>query len=491
MIKRFKDFILEKKLYLFDDFREVLSNMDSPLSKVVLDLDSSDYNWVYNFLNYSDELGYVYFTLDKKFNDVKIEVIQPNNYLWEWNIDRDEFKYLLDDTYTGFIVGYDFNFESGDILDLKDVIVLGDNFKVYAFTHNKFPNKIGVISSSSAKILNLGKNKVSVGKAIRDILKKSNKSFTDKELEDFVNEYKSKSEIKNNILDRFDIVDGEDIRHWYLTDNNENVSTSTLQNSCMNGEEANRYLDIYVENPGIIRLLILKNISGDKIIARALLWKLSDGRIFMDRIYYSNDYQVNLFINYARENNFLYKKVQSSSDDGILDSKGDEVGYLYVDLDRVYFDYYPYMDTMKYLDESKYKISNQKGFGMGVLESTEGERGACVNCNGMGRETCYNCDGDGTVECGECGNSGSVSCPECYGEGRFECGTCEGYGEIDDEEGEEGDKIECPDCSGSSYIKCEDCGGGGEVSCPECDGDTTISCYRCDGRGDIDCGSCN
>ena len=98
----------------------------------------------------------------------------------------------------------------------------------------------------------------------------------------FNNAVKSKRE---NIFKDFKIVKDEDIRKYYLYESYES-DNHTLGGSCMRYEKCQKYLDIYVKNPEVCQLLILKSDDDkDKIKGRALIWKLTNGEYYMDRIY--------------------------------------------------------------------------------------------------------------------------------------------------------------------------------------------------------------
>jgi hypothetical protein len=95
--------------------------------------------------------------------------------------------------------------------------------------------------------------------------------FQQQSIEVFVNKYKAivrgEREFRN-----FEIVEGEDIRRWYLTDKY-NEGRGTLGGSCMQYRECQRYLDIYVNNPDKVKLCILKTDNGQKLKGRALVWQ--------------------------------------------------------------------------------------------------------------------------------------------------------------------------------------------------------------------------
>jgi hypothetical protein len=66
------------------------------------------------------------------------------------------------------------------------------------------------------------------------------------------------------------------------------------------------WLQIYIDNPQTVKLLILKSENtDDKIVGRALLWKLDDGRTMMDQIYTSRDSDTRVFKEYATAKGYV------------------------------------------------------------------------------------------------------------------------------------------------------------------------------------------
>ncbi len=174
-----------------------------------------------------------------------------------------------------------------------------------------------------------------VGKVVRKL---SGSKFPDKVIERFVNEFKSFFDFKFGLNGRFEIVSGEEIRFYYL-DKNYVSSVGQLGNSCMRYAQCQKYLDIYVENPKVCKLLILRDDpNSDKISGRALIWTTSDrdSVIYMDRAYTSKDADSNLMYKYAEEkgweSNFSYNRT--------------------VQLEKCDFDHYPYMDTFCVLNKN-------------------------------------------------------------------------------------------------------------------------------------------
>lgn len=255
------------------------------------------------------------------------------------------------------------------------------------------------------------KSEVKIGRFIRSLLSKTRNSYSDKDIEEFVNSYKSILTYTKEGLKNFKLVSGEKIKKYY--DGQNYMPGGDLANSCMKHKRCQKYFDIYTKNPDVCQLLILKDKDDDsKIQGRALVWKTNKG-MYMDRIYSTSQFIDKLFLKYADEKNWI------TYNEGKNENKSDE---LKVKIDFVKFKYYPYMDTFDHL---YYK----KGF-LAMNDNSSGKHWELSNTNG-GRE------GD-DVKCDMCGDSEKIVCDLCDG-------------------------------SGSSYGgKCHDCDGEGEVDCNDC-----------------------
>jgi len=183
----------------------------------------------------------------------------------------------------------------------------------------------------------------SFGRWVRHYLKDVlNLTFNDKDVEELVNDYKSIYDIIFSNNYEFKLVKGEEIRENYLV-KNYLLESGQLGNSCMRYEKCQKYLNIYIENPNVCSLLVMK--SGDKVKGRALVWKLEDGKTFMDRVYTIYDSDVKLFENWASTNNIDLSRSSFTSN-------------ISVKLEKSNFDFYPYMDTLKYLNRDENTLSN-------------------------------------------------------------------------------------------------------------------------------------
>lgn len=185
-----------------------------------------------------------------------------------------------------------------------------------------------------------------------------------KDIESFVNLYKAVySEEEKFML--FGVVRGNQISFLYNCNNYEMTnSDSSLSNSCMKRVPA-YYFDIYTKNTEKVGMVVYYNNNNHmKIKGRAILWKLDShpGRYFMDRVYTDDYSDEQLFVNYAKSKNWMYKKSQSmGSEIRIVDPEtGDSGSYddLWVRLNNIDYNSFPYCDTMTYFNPITNIISN-------------------------------------------------------------------------------------------------------------------------------------
>lgn len=195
-------------------------------------------------------------------------------------------------------------------------------------------------------------------------------SINDSDVETFTNLFISM--VKDNKSDensKIEEVKGGDIRFWY-NKNNYQSKMGKLGNSCMSASDPD-FFDIYAMNENI-SLLILKN-NSDKLIGRALLWHLDDGKKFMDRIYTANDYDDNLFIDYAVKNGIIYRN--TSSENIKYFNSYEEISHPKLEITLKYskFRYYPYIDTLCYLTDDRKLINYKSDDIIGVFKDVGGE----------------------------------------------------------------------------------------------------------------------
>ena len=524
MLKSYKDFLLllEANMKYSEDFRRILSKMKSPIAKDLMEIEGTEVDTKFNYFKPTDSNSKVFYTRDDKFkpgsDENKYRIIDTgDSFTGAWT-DMQAKLGMIEPDENGEYPKIEFscppNGTIGKIVNSLPHPSAGYDV-CYFLSDNGEKCMIG--SNGLEKIKTdfplVQKDDMNVGRIVRQVLSKKDKKYTDKEIEDFVNDWKSTYDEVKYGFGRFELVTGDMIKYWYLVDNYMDVC-GTLGGSCMRHEKCQRYLNIYTDNPEQISLLVLKSEDenfSDKCVGRAIVWKgiEMDGTVgvFMDRIYTSKDSDVNLFKNYATKMGWYYKEEQDASENCNIVSPNGEVikdVLLYIKLDKGDFSRYPYMDTMKSLDPYSGRLKNTRDYDY-WLEETDGGNGTCDNCGGEGRVDCPNCDGDGEVECSECDGHGEIRCDNCGGEGEFDCGECEGTGEEEcrtcdgsgkeecttcggDGKNDEGE--ECSDCNGSGNQECSDCDGKGNVDCSSCDGDGRTQCDECRGDGENECSYC-
>ena len=212
------------------------------------------------------------------------------------------------------------------------------------------------------------RNEIRVGKIVRSLLKISGENFSDRQIEDFVNKFKATVDsMEDSSFDRFEQVSGEDILKYYNINNYEDFDEGQLGHSCLNNKP-HEIFDMYVMNPNVVKLVILKAPGSDKIVGRALLWQTNEG-LFMDRIYTSKDSDVALFKMYAGSIDAWNKELQTSSYKYRSDfhyffqiEKNGEMkkGDLIVQLDDYSFTKYPYLDTFCYYNTETGQLCNDR-----------------------------------------------------------------------------------------------------------------------------------
>ena len=186
------------------------------------------------------------------------------------------------------------------------------------------------------------RTELGVGRFATKISQKAGKNFTPVQINTFVDKFKAYMDFQTTKKDKFEVVQGEDIRKWYDEYTYEDPEYH-LNNSCMRYSRCQRYLNIYVENPNQVTMVIMKGTDPNKIIGRALIWKLKDGTYYLDRPYTNNDEDLNLFKEWGRSKGYSVYGA---------DYKNKEVV-----LDKADFQYYPYMDTFKWLNRGQNLLS--------------------------------------------------------------------------------------------------------------------------------------
>ena len=551
-IINYVEFITESKLMLLLEanieytnvFKEILNEIDSPISKKLLNLSGQEVDINRNYMTIDiDKEDSVVFLPDDKFKKLPIIVEDPGHSysgLAKKAMDNDLYPIKnIRVPNSGQIV------EIVKELDKEELDKLFSGSNPVPITHIRWKDSQGegemfytteelVRDTSSIK-----SSDVKVGRFVTNLLTKAGIEFKPKEIEEFVDKYKSALKLKKESFNRFEIVKGEDIRKWYFKDNYKSED-GTLGSSCMRYAKCQKFLDIYVENDSVSLIILKSKTDNEKIIGRALLWDATlvndtedteDSDIkFMDRIYINDSADTEFFIQFAIKNGFYYKKKQDYSATPLVFNKkilSDDESLIKVSISSGDYNYYPYIDTVKFYDSEDGILTNDDSDGYEYeLTDTDGGNGSCSECGGCGNVECSNCDGDGSASCDDCNGNGNVECSDCDGYGEIDCNNCDGDGETQcsecdgagnveceecdgsgkDSEGDdceycddgrlecsscEGEgREECSDCDGSGKNSCRECGGDGQVECQECYGRGENECHRCDGSGRVDCYEC-
>lgn len=489
MIKSFNQFLLslnESILNYLPNFSGILKMMSSPIAKDLLDLRGSDLKITTNFISSGDD-DFVSFIPDSKSDDVKTlaEITGLDGFITNVPVyeiyglnkatpkigDKIYFIGPLDDSfkkvnqYWYMTTPLHYKTLSGEDLILDE------------------PYKKVSTKEISEVITKAKAQQMKVGRLAKKLLSLVDKKYKDSDIENFVNEFKSKIELSKNAFRNFSLVSGDEIKEWYHYSKYYEETKGSLHSSCMRYDECQEYFDIYTENPDVCKLLICKSdFDNTKITGRALVWKLNTGETFVDRVYYSNQHDIDLFNEYAKSMGWIYKNKNSRI---MLGESQHITSSLIVKLTEYDCEKYPYLDTLMYLSEDGLLTSNGSGNEDKELTSTDGSySNGCEYCNGEGTVECNDCEGDGAVECGTCDGNGSTDCEVCDGNGDIECDECEGSGKNPENEDED-----CSSCDGNGENKCKECDGG-SIDCEDCDGGN-VECSSCEGTGTVDCYECS
>ena len=155
---------------------------------------------------------------------------------------------------------------------------------------------------------------------------------------------------------------------------------------------------------------MLVYLNGENLLlGRAIIWKMDESpceaTYFMDRVYTCQDSDYFKFVNYAKEQGWLYKKYNGacSERENILFIYNDKpiYGEVKVKLDGN-FQKYPFVDTLLYLSHDKDELSNLSSKRCFELsDADDHKKDKCFGCGGKIIDDAGNlCDycGDGHVE---------------------------------------------------------------------------------------------
>lgn len=372
--------ILEGKMVFSQKFIELVNNIysrtdDQSVRNLAQDIFENENRFVNinsNYIDISDDPKMVWFTPDDKVN-------------------KDEILYRLKrNVNSGVLSSEDPTLLNRlgitEHIDWVDINILYEfDFKVLKkIGHDSYPsfnfylveldngNKSVFYSESKdsvdpllpSKTISKSKTKVRFGRFLNAFLEAIGAKYTSATIEKFVNLFQSEVELENNAMSFFRLVKGNEIKKWYLSSSYA-ANSGQLGNSCMRYSKCQSYFDIYTGNPEVCSLLIYE--KDDKLLGRALVWTLSDGRRYMDRIYTIKDNLDILFVRWADENKVIYNST----------------GQMFVklsikwDIDFIINEEieFPYMDTfMYYKPDESYLTNRIKGITRPylALDNTDG-----------------------------------------------------------------------------------------------------------------------
>jgi hypothetical protein len=235
---------------------------------------------------------------------------------------------------------------------------------------NDFEQNVFDFLFSNTKTWEKSRNQIKIGKLIQTFF--PNK-YNSQQIEEFTNKLKS-LQSENSL--KIEEVSGEDIKKWYNESSYQNLDGS-LGNSCMRYAKCESYLDIYIKNPEVCKLVIVT--EGGKLVARALVWKVHEVfEWYMDRRYFSKEEFDQTLKDYAIKKGWAYKTQNTFSnltsvtfDGKVFDSdmivklkEGQDYSkFPYVDTFKTY---YPEISTLVNKEDTK---SERKAY---LLNRTDG-----------------------------------------------------------------------------------------------------------------------
>lgn len=182
------------------------------------------------------------------------------------------------------------------------------------------------------------------------------KNIQPREVEKFSNLYRANV---NKPKFKFKVVDGMDIKKYYHYTTYGGEGRGTLGNSCMKHDGCQRFLDMYVDNRDVVKMLIMLD-DNDLLIGRSLLWTYESYKI-MDRIYTTCDEELAFYFKkWASDNGYLYKSEQNWFNTMFFESLSNKKQELQIDikLKNLDYQYYPYVDTFKWFNMETGTIHN-------------------------------------------------------------------------------------------------------------------------------------
>jgi hypothetical protein len=375
--KQIYDLLLESKVVFSKKFLHLLQSIVklSPQNKIapkLIEIYSKDYDVVQNYIDLTDEKDSVTFTPDRKVKELlgdasKEEIYKVTN----------SGRYLTHSSSNNRIFDL-LNYEKPDGEPWAPEVgvrgkVLGEvvspvSSKIFVIFESEDGSKKTVLNKEAIEldgpsddvIWNSSRTNIKIGRLTRALLRSAGIEFTDRDIEQFTNAFKSTFDYLSDKLKQFSLVKGEKIKYWYWHEKYES-GRGTMNNSCM-AEVDEDYFDIYSNNSNC-SLLILYSDDGQvteegykssTIKGRALVWNCEvngQKETFMDRIYTVRDSDVDLFKQYATSKGWWHKKFQDMDQecDLVRGSESKSQPTIVVHLEQSRCNQYPYCDTLSYV----------------------------------------------------------------------------------------------------------------------------------------------
>lgn len=328
---KYDEFILESQLDLIKEafvffsppLKKILKRIDSDISRDILGLEIKDIKDDITFIDIDKEPGFISFTTTKNAKK-NLSIRHPEiSYAWLY---KNLFETPVDDSVSN----------AGTLYDIGSDI----------WNKSRTPLRIGRL----------------VNKLFPD-------KYSNKEVEDFTNKFKS---ILENSGQKIKVVEADEIAYWYKSQNYKSQD-GNLGNSCMKSKGSN-YFEIYSKNPEVCRMVCIleDDGEGDKLIARALVWKVDtikgsvstpnpeNFEYFMDRQYAISDDLVEKLRNYANDQGWAFKTNNNHHSYSGVTYKSNKYSLslvIQLNLEETYSTF-PYMDTFRRYDPKSNKLFN-------------------------------------------------------------------------------------------------------------------------------------
>jgi len=390
MINNYNEFlleslILESQIEFSKKFLDLIKGFEGdPITSKLVQLYNSrvDKDYIQNYVDISKVKDEVTFTVDKKAIDY---FSKSDSNKWRVTIEN---KTLTNSNRNGRIfsmlgypkrTGEQYQPEINTVGKIKAEIQSPYSERIFVWFESDagqetVMDKAALVQNDeSGLIWSKFRNNMKVGRLVRGILTSAGIDFAERDIETFVNKYKSQFDIVNDGFKLFELVKGDDIAKWYSYENYYSLD-STLGNSCMRSVY-HTYFNIYCKNSNCSLLVLFSDDTKMKIKGRALVWKTVQGDIFMDRIYTNSDSDVNMFIKYSQYNGWWRKMSQTSSSNfNVTDGNIQKNVRYSVQLEESKFTKYPYMDSLKNINFKSKLISNNQFMidADGFMEYTNG-----------------------------------------------------------------------------------------------------------------------